>query len=156
MESCAAVLVVRDLGRRRQRLRMLRVSEREVVVLHRDDVREVGGDVERDLEVELLHALVADAHALLHPGADEALAGDGDGIARQRRRWSVAKVESRLEVLDPAGGEEQRARLADAQDEPREEPRVVGEEPARRGADVAALVADAEGGALEDREHQAV
>ncbi len=55
---------------------MLRIAEREVVELDGDDVGEVGGELERELECERLHALVADRDPLLQPRADEALAHD--------------------------------------------------------------------------------
>ena len=71
---------------------------------------------------------------------------------RQAVRGAVAEVEGRLEVLDAARREEERRRAADAEHEPREEARVVREEAARLGGDVAAVVADAEGRAFEDRE----
>ena len=84
------------------------IAEREVVQLHRDDVREVGLGLERDLDLEPLGALVPERDPLLHARADEPLAGDRERVARQARRRRVAEVEGRREVLDAARGEEQR------------------------------------------------
>ena len=92
--------------------------------------------------------------ALLHPGADEALARDRERVARKPVDGSVPEVERGREVLDAARREEERRRPADPQHEPREKARVVREEAARLRGDVAALVAEAEGRSLEDREHQ--
>ena len=81
MDELAALLVVRRRRRRRQGQRELRVTEREVVVLHRDDVREVRLGLQSRHDLERLRALVPERQALLHAGADEALARDRDGIA---------------------------------------------------------------------------
>jgi len=62
-----------------------RVAEREVVLLDRDDVREVGADVERQLEAQRLAALVPQREMILHPLADEALA-QSRRRCRSRRR----------------------------------------------------------------------
>ena len=74
------VLLVARLGRRRKRARLERVAEREVVVLDGEDVREVVAELERELEADLLHALVLDAEAVLHALADEAVARDRDRV----------------------------------------------------------------------------
>ena len=66
----------------------------------------------------------------------------------------VPQEERGREVLDLARGERQRRRAVDRQLQPREEARVVGEQTARLVADVAEVVADAEGRSFEDREHQ--
>ena len=76
------LLVVRRRRGRRKRLRELRVAEREVVQLHRDDVREVRLGLECDVDLERLGALVAERDPLLHPRPDEALARDRDRVPR--------------------------------------------------------------------------
>src|SRR5262249_39036318 len=65
---------------------------------------------------------------------------------------AVAEVERRREVLDLAGGEQQRPLAVDGHPEQRQETGVLGEQPGRGAVDVADLVADAERRALEDRE----
>ena len=101
-----------------------------------------------------LHALVPDRDPLLHARSptkrSRAIESASCGRPFTRR---VAEVERGGEVLDPARREQQRPRPVDAQHEPREEARVVREEPARLGGDVAALVADAERRSFEDRQH---
>jgi len=124
------------------------------VELDRDDVSEVRSDLESQRELEALHALVPHRDPLLHPRAHESLARDRERIARDLPVSGIAKVEPRPEVLDPAGREQKRACATDVQDEPREEARVVREEPARVGGNVAALVADAERRSFENREHR--
>ena len=138
--------------RRRQRPRRLGVAEREVVLLDGDDVREVGADLELELERERLGALVAEDQVILHPLADEALARDRERVLGEPRNDRVAEVEGGGEVLDLPRREQERARAVDAQLEPREKARVLGEEPARLAVEVADLVADAERRALEDRQ----
>ncbi len=107
-------------GRRRrgQRLRELRVSEREVVLFHRDDVREIRLRLEHELEVEPVDGLVAQRDLFLHPGAHEPLPRDRDGVAGEAVRRPVAEVERRLEVLDTARREKQRRRPCDPHHEP--------------------------------------
>ena len=149
------LVLVPAVHRGRQRLRALRVAEREVVLLDREDVREVGGQLERQLEGERLHRLVLDDDPVLHALADEAVPDDRDRVLRQPVGERVAQVERRREVLDLAVGEEQRLLAVERQAQKREEARVVGEEALRLAVDVAALVADAEGRALEDRDRHA-
>jgi hypothetical protein len=157
----AAVLLEHELvavgveahgGGRRQRSRVQRVAEREVVLLHRDDVREVGADEQLDGEGDGLGALVPHRDVVLHADADEALAHDREHVLLEAAREGVAEVERRREVLDLAGREQQRPLAVHAQLEPREEPGVVGEEARREAAQVADLVADAERRPLEDGE----
>src|SRR5207253_9567769 len=151
-ELVVPVVVARRHGIR-QGARALRVAEGEVVLLHRHDVREVGADLEPELEGDRFHALVPYDDVVLHPLADEALALDRQDVLLQPARERVAQEERGREVLDLAGREQQRPRAVDRQLQVREEARVLGEEPVRlRAADVAELVADAEGRALEDRE----
>ena len=112
----APVLVERRRRRRRQRLRELGVAECEVVVLDRDDVREVGLSLDRHVDLEPLRALVAKRDPLLQPGSHEALARDRDRVARKSRRGAVAEVERRPEVLHPSPrrGEAARCRRREA------------------------------------------
>ena len=146
-----------DAGLRRQRPRRLGVTEREVVLLDRDDVREVGADLELELERERLGALVAQDQVILHPLADEALAGDRERVLREARDDRVTQVEGGGEVLDLPRGEQERSDPVDAELEPGEKARVLGEEPARLPVEVADLVAHAEGRPLEDRQaHRSV
>ena len=63
----APVLVERRRRRRRQRLREHGVAECEVVVLDRDDVREVGLSLDRHVDLEPLRAFVAKRDPLLQP-----------------------------------------------------------------------------------------
>ena len=84
---------------------MLRIAEREVVLLHGDDVREVGAELERELELEPVHALVAHRNPLLQPRAHEPPACDRERVARQAVERRVAQVEGGGEVLEPARGE---------------------------------------------------
>ena len=67
------VLLVTRLGGQGQGARLERVAESEVVVLDREDVREVAGELDRELERDLLRALVLHAEVVLHALADEAV-----------------------------------------------------------------------------------
>ena len=163
--AAAAVLFEHELIRRRvvthrhrvrQRPRRERVAEREVVLLDGDDVREVGADLQRELELELLLPLVAEDEMILHARADEARPRDRERVLRQPRHGRVAHVERGGEVLDLPRREQQGASAADAQLEAGEYARVLGEETARLAVEVADLVADAEGRSLEDRQAHAV
>ena len=150
------LLLVPRRDRLRQRLGARGVAEREVVRLDREDVREVGPELERELEGDRLHRLVLDDHVVLHAVADEAVPDDRERVLRQAAGERVAQEEGGREVLDLARREQQRRGAVDGQAEPREEARVVGEQAVRLAGDVAALVADAEGRAFEDRQrHQA-
>ena len=100
--------VVLRFDRRRQRLRVDGVPEREVVLLDGHDVREVAADLEPEREGDRLHPLVAEHDPLLHPLADEAPADDRERVLRQPAGERVAQVERRGEVLDLGGGEQQR------------------------------------------------
>ena len=134
----------------RQRRRVERIAEREVVRLHGEDVREVRADLERDLKRDRVHALVHDRDPVLHRVADEARACDPERVLRQRLRGRVAQEEGRRVVLDLVGREQQRLPAVDRQPEDGEVPGVVGEEAARLVPEVAPLVADAERRPLED------
>ena len=139
------------VGDTRERRRPDRVAEGEVVLLDGQDVCEVRAQLEGDVERERLHALVLDNDQVLHALADEPVPRDRDGVVRQPPNRRVAEVERRGEVLDDSGREQQRLRAVHGQAEQREEARVVGEEALRLAVDVAALVADAERRAFEDR-----
>ena len=150
------LLLVARRDRLRQRLGARGVAEREVALLDREDVREVGPELQRELEGDRLHRLVLDDHVVLHAVADEAVPDDRERVLRQAAGERVAQEEGRREVLDLARREQQRRGAVDGQAEPREEARVVGEQALRLAGDVATLVADAEGRAFEDRQgHQA-
>src|SRR5215211_8850183 len=153
-EELVVACVEARLYRLGQGLRRLGIAEREVVVLHREDVREVAAEPERKLERDRLHRVVVDAQGVLHAVADEALAGDRDDVGREAGP-RVAEVEGRGEILDLVGREQERRFAVDPQLEDREEADVLGEEPARRPAEVAGVVAHAERRALEDRQRHA-
>jgi hypothetical protein len=145
------------LGRLRQGMRALRVAEREVPVLDGEQVGEVGADLHPHEKRDALGRLVLHDDAVLKPVADEALARDEQRVLRQRLRGAVPKVERGREVLDLPGREQERALAVDRQTQLREEADVLGEEPARLlDADVAEVVADAEGRAFEDRERHSL
>ncbi len=114
-EVLVAVAVELRLDRLRQRLRVRRVAEREVPFLHREDVREVGAELDADGQLERRHRLVLQHEVVLHAVADETLAADGDRVERQRVRQRVAQEERGGEVLDGAGREEQRPLAVDRQ-----------------------------------------
>ena len=129
-----------------------RVAEREVVLLDRQDVGEVRRCLEPELERDRAHRLVLDHDLVLHPLADEPLALDREAVLREAAGERVAQEEGGREVLDLAGGEQERPRAVHRQLEPGEEARVVGEEAVRLTVEIADLVADAEGRSFEDRE----
>ena len=104
------------------------------------------------LERDRLDALVLDRDVVLHGVADEARAGDRERVLRQRLHRTVAQEEGGRVVLDLVRGQQQRQTSLDGEPEDGEVPRVVREEAARLVPEVAALIADAEGRALEDRE----
>ena len=83
-----------------QRLGTHRVAEREVVRLDREDVREVGLDLELELELLALHALVLGDDYVLHRLADEPLAENRDDVLLEPARERVAEEERGREVLD--------------------------------------------------------
>ena len=155
IETWRRFLVVGRRCGRRQRLRVLGVAEREVVELHRDDVREVGLGLERDRRARAARALSlrSEIRSCIPVPTKRSRAIEIASRGRPPVRGPVAEIERRLEVLDPPGREQERRRAADPQHEPREESRVVREEPARLRGDVAAVVADAERRSFEDREH---
>src|SRR5262249_32717146 len=124
----------------------------EVEVLHCEDVREVGADVELDVELDALHALVLDRERVLHAVADEALAPDREDVGRQAVRQRVAHEERGREVLDLVRGQQQRSLPVDRQLEHREEARVRREQAFDVPVQVAQPVANAEGRAFEDSE----
>ena len=93
---------------------------------------------------------------VLHRLAHEAPARDRERVLRQPFARPVAQEERGREVLDLVGREGEGHLAVDQQLQPGEEPRVAREETARLLADVAAVVADAEGRTLEDRERQAI
>ena len=89
---------------------------------------------------------------VLHRLADEALAQDRDDVLLEPAGERVPQEERGREVLDLAGGEQQRPRVVQSQPQRRKEARVLAVETVRASVDVADVVADAEGRALEDRQ----
>ena len=100
-------------------------------------------------------ALVAHAQLVLHPVAHEALARDREHVLVETAGERVAEEERGRVVLDLPRREQERPLSVDAQLEPREEARVLGEEAARRAVEVADLVAEAERRAFQNRQHVA-
>jgi hypothetical protein len=137
---------------RRWQSRALGIAEREIVVLDGEDVREIVPDLECQLERHRVGHVVVEHEAVLHALTDEAVPRNRDGVLREVARDRVAEEERGRVVLDFAGREEERALAVDRQREQREEARVVREEAARRPAEVAVRVADAEIRAFEDRD----
>ena len=79
---------------------MLGVAEGEVVSLDGEDVREVGADLERELELDGPRRVVLDDDVLLHAVTDEAVATDGDLVRPEPADDGVPQVERRGEVVD--------------------------------------------------------
>ena len=137
------------LGKRR---RGVRVSEREVVLLDGEDVREVGADLERELELDGMRCVVHDDDVLLHAVADEAVAPDREHVLLEAACDRVPEIEGGRVVLDLVGRELERPLAVDREDPAREKARVVREEAHHRVGDVSALVRDAERRAFQNRE----
>ena len=93
---------------------------------------------------------------VLHRLADKAAARDRKRVLGKPVARPVAQEERGREVLHLVGGEEEGHLAVDQQLQPGEEPCVAGEEAARLLADVTAVVADAEGRALEDRQRHVI
>ena len=104
-------------------------------------------------ERQLGHALVAEREVLGHARADEALATDRERVGGNPGRRRVAQVVRRAEVVDGAGGQQQRALAVEQQPAAGEHPGVVGEHALGAHAHVADVVADDERRAVEDRQH---
>ena len=133
-----------------------REPEAGLEVLDDEDVGEVGSELQPELDVDPARTVVLDRDALLHAVADEALALDHELVRPQAAGERVPQHERREVRRGVIVRERIEARAAERQHRAREEARVGGEE-ARRGGDavdVAALVADAEGRAVENRERQ--
>ena len=81
---------------------MVGVAEREVVRLDREDVREVVAELEREVELDAALGVVRDDEVLLHPVADEALAGDRDLVVLEVADDRVPQEEGGRVVLDLA------------------------------------------------------
>jgi hypothetical protein len=153
-EELMVLGLVRGLDRLRERSRMQRVAESEVVVLHLEDVREVAAEVQRQLELHRVHALVLDHDVVLHALPDEPVAADRDHVVLEAGRW-VPQVEAGREVLDLLRREQQGTLAVDREAQTRQEARVRREEAVRRRDEIAELVADAERRAVENRERHA-
>ena len=148
-EELVSLLVVLVRSRLGQRLRPHRITEREVVVLDGEDVREVARDLELEVELDRLHALVLDRERVLHPVADEAFAPNRERVVVEISDHRIPHEERGREVLDLVRREKQGPLAVDCQTKPRQEARVFGEETFTLCLEVAELVADAEGRALE-------
>jgi hypothetical protein len=129
-----------------------RVAEREVVLLDREDVREVGRELDLERERQRPSGVAAHDDGVLHPLADVTGPGDRQLVAAEPADDRVPHEERRRERLALDGREKQRTQAVHGEDAAREEPRVVGEEARGRAVDVAPLVADAEGRPVEDRQ----
>ena len=141
---------------RRQRL-VCRLSETGLEALDDEDVGEIGRELQPELDLDPAMAVVLDDDPLLHAVADEALPLDHELVRPQAGGQRVSQHERgevRRGVVVREGIE---ARAAECQHRAREEAGVGGEEAGRGGeaVDVPALVADAEGRTVEDREGQA-
>ena len=87
------------------------VAEREVVLLDREDVGEVAGDLERELERDRLDGHVLDRDPVLHRRRRRTARGRSrPSPARALGRERVAQVEGGREVLDLPGREQERRR----------------------------------------------
>ena len=125
-------------------LRVPWVAEGEVPLLHGHDVCEVRTELDSDADRELLRGHVRQLDVILHPVADEAVALDRDGVEREVLRQRVPQEERGGVVLDRARREQERSPAVERQLQPREEARVVHEEPVSLLTHVAQLIADAE------------
>ncbi|MCZ7590008.1 MAG: hypothetical protein M5U27_14370 [Gaiella sp.] len=81
---------------------MERVAEREVVLLHADDVREVGPEVELERERERCAGLVAQHDVVLEAVPHEAVTRDREDVQVEAVAGRVAGIERGGEVLDLA------------------------------------------------------
>ena len=91
---------------------MQRIAEREVVLLDREDVREVAGELDLQRERERAAGVVVNDERVLHPGGDVTPARDrqlvapeaaGEWVAHEERaavglRLSAGKIERPLAV----------------------------------------------------------
>ena len=122
-------------------------------VLDLEQVREVAGGVDPDLEVDGLVLMVEDRQLLVEAVAHGPLADDRQLGVDVDRAGPGHEEEARLEVLEVVDRERVELLPVDRQHPAREEPRVEREESrrfGRRRLDVTALVADDEGVAVED------
>ena len=116
-----------------------------------EDVSEVAAELERELERDVLLALVLNAEVVLHALPDEPVPPDRDGVLEELAGGRIAEEVGSGVVLGLSRREEKRALAVDRQLEVGQEARVVGVEAARREREVAVLVADAEIRPFEDR-----
>src|SRR5262249_45068080 len=133
-----------------------RMAEAGLEILDDEDVGEVGGQLQPELDLDAAMAEVLDDDPLLHTIADEPLPLDDELVrleAAGERVPQHERGEVRRRVLVREGIE---SRAAERQHGAREEARVGGEEAGGGGetVDVAALVADAKGRPVENRERQ--
>src|SRR5439155_8739335 len=139
------------LGLRRQGPRVERVAEREVVLLDREDVCEVRGELDLDRERERPGGVAAHDHEVLHALADVAGAGDRHLVPAEAAGDRVSDEERGGERLALNRREEERPDAVHGQDAAREEAGVLGEETRGPSVNVPPLVADAERRAVQDR-----
>ena len=123
------------------------------VVLDLEEVGKVAGGLDAHLEVDRLVVVIEDRELLVKAAADGTLTDDRQLGVDVHGPRAGHEEEARLEVLQVVHREGVEALAVDRQDPAREEPGVEREQPRRigqRGLDVAAVVADHEGVAVED------
>jgi hypothetical protein len=120
-----------------------------LALLAREDVREVGAEREPEVELDDALSVVPYDDALLEAADDDACARDRDLVGGEPARHRIPEHERHRVVLGAAGREEPRRRPVHGQLEAGKEAGVLGEQPQAGGVDVAAVVGDAEGGALQ-------
>ena len=153
-DQCPVTGTLRRAGRRQRHVH--RPPETGLEVLDDEDVGEVGGELQPELDVDATVAVVLDDDPLLHAVADEALPLDDELVRLEAAGQRIAqdeRSEVRRGVVVREGVE---ARAAERQHRARQEARVGSEEARSSGeaVDVAALVADAERRPVENRERQ--
>ena len=107
-----------ELDRHRQGRRELGIAQREVVVLDREDVGEVRGQLDRELDPDRITGEVGDDEVLLQVVGHEALVADQQLVGLQAAGQRVAEEERSCEVLDLARRERHRPLAVDAHGEP--------------------------------------
>ena len=159
-EHALGVEQARGLGRRpggqldgrRQRLGEAGVAKREVVVLDREDVREVRRQLDGQLDRQGVAGEVGDDDVLLQIVGHEALPADQQLVRTEPTGAGIAQEERGREVLDLAGRERHRWFAVDSQRKSREKSRVVRIESMCAFGDRAVVCANAKGRPVEDGE----
>jgi hypothetical protein len=86
-------------------VRPRRVAERQVERLDREDVGEVGAELEREVELHPAARVIDDDHVILHSVADEAASRDGDLVRLESADRRVPEKPGSRVVLDLPVGE---------------------------------------------------